>query len=238
MHYKGAPDRKEALEPKIKQLGIDVEWYTDYDREDLTEETIEELYIEDLDLFRSRMGEWKTEQDYLNYRGITKSELSLAIKFIKCIETIAQSGYDNVVFFEDDVIFDDNRYGFENGTKEKILDYLAMADEVGWDVLFLGGAFTHSLIENKAIGHYKNLVLVDHHQPSTNTTSSFAMTKGACVKILDTLYPICNAIDWEFNYHFKANEFRVFHTIPYLCGQASTLGLCSTTLTSKNNARR
>ena len=171
MHYKQAPERKNILHPKLEELGIEAEWYTDYDQEDLTEELIDELYSEDLELFKHRMDGWKTDEDYRNYKGITRSHLSLVIKFIKCIETIAESDYDNVVFFED--------------------------------------------------------------HPSTNTTSSFAMTKEACVKILDTLYPVCNSVDWEFNYHFAANNFRVFHPFPYICGQASTSGRCESTLTLK-----
>lgn len=231
MHYKQAPERKDILQPKLDELGIDVEWYTDYDQEDLTEEVIEELYSEDLELFRHRMNGWKTEEDYRNYKGITKSHLSLVIKFIKCIEIMAESDYDNVVFFEDDVIFNDGRYGFIPATKDLIFEYINMAEEIGWDVLFFGGAFDHGLINNKIKGRYKNLLEVDH--PSTNTTSSFAMTKEACVKILDTLYPVCNSVDWEFNYHFAANNFRVFHAFPYICGQASTSGRCESTLTLK-----
>ena len=231
MHYKGASDRREILEPKLEDLGIQVEWYTDYDQEDLTDEIVEELYSEDLDLFKHRMDGWKTEDDYRNYKGITKSHLSLAIKFIKCIENIASSEYDNVVFFEDDVVFDDARHGFMDGTKELIFEYINTAEEIGWDVLFFGGAFDHSLIQNKILGRYKKRFKMKH--PSTKTTSSFAMTKEACIKILDTLYPVCNSIDWEFNYHFAANDFKVFHAFPYICGQASTLGRCSTTLTLK-----
>ena len=63
MHYKQAPERKDILQPKLDKMGIDVEWYTDYDQEDLTEEVIDELYSEDLELFRRRMDGWKTEED-------------------------------------------------------------------------------------------------------------------------------------------------------------------------------
>ena len=142
MHYKGASDRRKILEPKLDDLEIEAEWYTDYDQEDLTDEIVEELYSEDLDLFKHRMDGWKTEDDYRNYKGITKSHLSLAIKFIKCIENIASSEYDNVVFFEDDVVFDDARHGFIDGTKELIFEYINTAEEIGWDVLFFGGALS------------------------------------------------------------------------------------------------
>ena len=89
MHYKQAPEIKNILQPKLEELGIDAEWYTDNDQEDLTEELIDELYSEDLELFKHRMDGWKTDEDYRNYKGITRSHLSLVIKFIKCIETIA-----------------------------------------------------------------------------------------------------------------------------------------------------
>ena len=131
MHYKQAPKRKDILQPKLDRMGIDAEWYTDYDQEDLTEEVIDELYSEDVELFRRRMNGWKTEEDYKNYKGITKSHLSLVIKFIKCIEIIAESDYDNVVFFEDDVVFDDGRHGFISGSKDLIFEYINMAEEIG-----------------------------------------------------------------------------------------------------------
>lgn len=222
MHYKKSDERRKRLEPILKALDIDAHWYTGYDKDELTEEILSEYYNPDISIFRHRTAGLKTEDEYQQYDGISMGHISLCIKHIKCMEDLANSNYDNAVFFEDDITF------AQTCSKDDIINAIEVAEEVGWDALFLGGAFNHSLIETRILKRHKNLLLVDH--PATNTTSSFALTKKAAQDILSTFKPICNSIDWELNYHFKRHNLSVWHTYPYLCGQLSTSGGYASTL--------
>jgi len=216
MHYKKNTKRRERLMPILNKMDIDAQWYTEYDKEELNEEILNKYYNPDINIFRERTAGLKTEAEYQQYNGVSKGHVSLCIKYIKCMEDLVNSNYDNAVFLEDDVTFN------SICNKETILNALAIGEEAGWDSIFLGGAFQHQLIADRILAQYKNLLLVGH--PATNTTSSFALTRNACQKILGTFDIICNSIDWEFNYHLKVNNLKVWHIFPYLFGQLSTSG--------------
>ena len=216
MHYKKNTKRRKRLMSILNKMDIDAQWYTEYDKEELDEKILNKYYNPDINIFRERTAGLKTEVEYQQYNGVSKGHISLCIKYIKCMEDLINSNYDNAVFLEDDVTFS------SICSKETILNALAIGEEAGWDSIFLGGAFQHQLVTDRILAQYKNLLLDDH--PATNTTSSFALTKGACRKILGTFDTICNSIDWEFNYHFKVNNLKVWHILPYLFGQLSTSG--------------
>ena len=220
MHYKKNVERRARLEPILEEMGIDATWYTDYDKNELSEAVIDTYCDINLDLFKERTLGMYEEVDYDGYKGPTMGHISLCIKHIKCMEDLVSSDYDNAVFLEDDVVF--------HGTKADIINSLNTVEEVPYDVLFFGGGFDHRLVSNRVCASYKNLLLVDH--PATNCTSSYALTKNAAEKVLGTFTTICTSIDWELNYHFKENKLKVWHTDPYLCGQLSTAGVYECTL--------
>lgn len=220
MHYKKNAERLSRLKPILDKLGIEAEWCTEYDKDELTPEDISRYYTPDIDLFKERTAGMYEEVDYDGYDGTTMGHLSLCIKHLKCMEDLASSEYDNGVFLEDDVIF---HYG-----KSALIDCIEVAEEISWDGLFFGGGFTHNLIANRVYGTYKSLLLVDH--PATNCTSSFALTKEASKKILGSFNTVCTSIDWELNHHFRINNLKIWHTNPYVCGQLSMSGVYKCTL--------
>jgi|TARA_R110002012_G_scaffold260919_2_gene442696 GR25 family glycosyltransferase involved in LPS biosynthesis len=223
MHYKKNVERRIRLEGILNSLDIEADWYTKYDKDELTEEQVEHYYRPDLELFKTRTASMYEEIDYNNYSGTTRGHLSLAIKYIKCMEDFVSSDYDVAVFLEDDITF--NALG---EAKKDIVSSINTANEVNWDGIFFGGGFDHGLIEKRIVATYKNLLLVDH--PATNCTSSFGLTKRGVKKILGTFNEICTSIDWELNYHFKVNNLKIWHTNPYICGQLSTSGVFECTL--------
>ena len=50
MHYKKNVERRARLEPILEEMGIDATWYTDYDKNELSEELFSERFREDLNL--------------------------------------------------------------------------------------------------------------------------------------------------------------------------------------------
>jgi hypothetical protein len=220
MHYKKNVERRTRLEGILNSLGIEADWCTKYDKDELTEEDMGMYYTPDLELFKKRTDSMYEEVDYNGYSGTTKGHLSLGIKYIKCMEEFVSSDSDVAVFLEDDVTF--------SGTKEDIINSIKTASKVGYDGVFFGGGFDHGLIANRVLARYENLLLVDH--PATNCTSSFSLTKTAARKVLATFDKICTSIDWELNYHFKVNDLKIWHTYPYICGQLSTAGVFECTL--------
>lgn len=220
MHYKKNVKRRARLDPILGDMNINAEWYTKYDKDELSDSIICKYEATSLDLFKERTLGMYEEVDYDGYKGVTLGGLSLCIKHIKCMEDLLSSDTDVGIFLEDDVTF--------HGSKENIINCVRVANEVPWDALFFGGGFDHGLVADRVKGVYKNLLLVDH--PATNCTSSYAITKGAAKKILSTFTKVCTSIDWELNYHFKINNLKIWHTNPYLCGQLSTAGVYECTL--------
>ena len=122
MHYKKNAERRSRLEPILDKLGIEAEWYTEYDKDELTPEDISRYYTPNIDLFKERTVGMYEEVDYEGYSGTTMGHLSLCIKHLKCMEDLASSNYDNGVFLEDDVVF---HYG-----KDKLIKNIEMAEEI------------------------------------------------------------------------------------------------------------
>ena len=220
MHYKKNEQRKANLIPLLEQTGIDPIWYLDYDKDELNDEILGQYYTPDLSKFKERTSGMYPEVDYEGYQGVTLGGISLCIKHIKCMEDLVASDFDCGVFLEDDVVLNIDKKGIENYTKQ--------IKGAKWDAIFFGGGFDHNLVASRVAAKYKDFILVDH--PATNCTSSYIITKEAAKKVLSTFTTICTSIDWELNYHFKVNNLKVWHTVPYTAGQLSTAGVYECTL--------
>lgn len=183
-----------------------------FDADDLTEDIICDYYVDN-----------KTECDIASritlqhnscidsvYKTLPKESISLCIKHTIALQSfIHQQDYEYLLILEDDCIFWQNR---------NINEVIKRAPS-DWDIIFIGGSFGYNILPiQRAIGDY---ILVGH--PSTNTTSSLIYNKESAKKTLDTILPFYLPIDWQLNNVFYKNDFKVYHTVPYLCGQLSNI---------------
>ncbi len=211
-HYTKLTDRKEHITKELKSVGIsDYEIITEFDKEDINEQVLKKYYNTDEDLLKKKT---EVTDGTLQFPKLKKSVVSLAIKHLVTLDKFITSDYDYALVIEDDCKFLTNY--------EKVVQSIHDAPN-DWDVLFIGGSFDHSIIEHVMM--LPNYILAGH--PSTNTTSSFVYNKNSAIKTREKLQSFSLPIDWELNYNFAVNDFKVYHTYPYLATQLSGRGMAS-----------
>lgn len=211
MHYTPLSERKGFVLDQLSTAGIsDFEFITEFDREDLTDEDLLK-YDKDPDVHKrvseiSRRPHGFAGSLQYNYEQMSLSSVSLNLKHLEAFKRFLDQDLDFALFLEDDC-------RFTNSTKVETV--IEQAPE-NWDVIFLGGAFSHGIITPISLvgGSY---ILAQH--PSTNTTSSIIYNKDSVRKILPHMESFCVPIDWQLNYAFYKANLNVYHTYPYLCTQ-------------------
>jgi GR25 family glycosyltransferase involved in LPS biosynthesis len=217
MHYSKSEERKRHIASQLEQQKIhDYFFVSGYDAEDLNKSIIDKYYIDDKKMC-DKYSEVTLRHNNCSdsvYKKLSKASISLCIKHTKALQYFIDSKSSYALFIEDDCIF----YNDPNVLSVDKIIYLAPKD---WDVVFIGGAFDHSILPiNSVMGNY---ILSDH--PATNTTSSFVLNKKSAIKIMSSLLPFYLPIDWQLNHVFEKNKLKIYHTNPYICGQLSNRGI-------------
>lgn len=209
MHYKPAVDRYDFMYNQLQKNNIkNYKFVTDYDKEELTQELISEYYDTDINYQLEASLASTRGGGPIEYRKLKDSEISLFIKYMKTFEEIISNDIQYALFLEDDCVFTNNQIS---------IDQIIQNAPKNFDAIFIGGAFDINII--KPLDIMSGFVLADH--PATNTTSSFILSGEAVKKILKFCKPFSLPVDWHLNYAFKITNSKVYHTLPYICGQAS-----------------
>ena len=209
LHCKKLSQRKPHIEKQLSRFGIsNVKWFTDFDADELSEETIKTFYTEDFwyDRFLPELYEGVGE-----CRTLGKASISLCVKHIKTYEAIAEGGDEYVLMLEDDVVFHDNFYQIEEFMGDAPSD---------WDMIFMGSGCN---LRPKNI--VPGQVFYKKESPSTKCTDSFLINKDAAKKLSNSMIPFSLAIDFELNYHLHVMNFNVYWIDPPIVSQGSELGL-------------
>lgn len=227
MHCERLTERREHIEKTLR--GIDI-----YNYYLITNEMDDDWFsysgfYEDNELKAREYAQvWldKHPDATYNHNKLSAASISLCWKWYNALKRFVDSSENNYgLFLEDDCCFDKD---FKKEDIELIIEDTGLTNLPLDDIIFLGGAFGHDtikwygqlpakdpLLRVKMWGYF----MADH--PSTNTTSSLLISKGAAKKILDVLCPFYLPIDWQFNHIFKEQKLLVFHTYPYICSQLS-----------------
>ena len=112
-HYKPLKERREFLDNQFKKHKFEVEYVTEYDREELTKD--------DLVLFDTKSK-------------LKLSEISIAMKHIECYRRIVQRKLQFALIFEDDVILDTEFC-------DKVVSYLEQVKQKNWNMLYIGSGW-------------------------------------------------------------------------------------------------
>ncbi len=218
LHYQKLTDRKKHIEDQLEKQNIqDYSFIIDFDKEQLTKDIIDKYYINDKATTdkHSNVTLKHSMSPYSVYRELSLASISLCIKHIKSLELFLESDYDELLVLEDDCNFYENSITLNDVISDAPSD---------WDIIFIGGAFSHNILPVKQI--FNGYILSGH--PATNTTSSLIYNKKSAQKTLDTIVPFALPIDWHLNHIFHLNNFNVYHTYPYLCNQLSNISFSGT----------
>tara|TARA_R110000824_G_scaffold387152_1_gene582311 strand:- start:124 stop:804 length:681 start_codon:yes stop_codon:yes gene_type:complete len=210
MHYKPLEERRKFINSQLAKMNItNVQFITQFDRGDLTDEMINRHYNRDTDAHRIAC-EISMRGEQYNYEEMPTPSISLNMKHLTAFQKLASQKEEFGLFIEDDCRFYNS---------EKTMDSIINNAPPHWDVLVIGGPFDHNICSYRNIFvKNQNTYLYANH-PATNTTSSILYRKQSAVKILPYLETFCLPIDWQLNHAFCEAKLNVYHTYPYLCTQ-------------------
>lgn len=220
VHQQKEKDRFERLVPHFVSRGVPIEkiqvcaptW-----GDELTSDTIFKVY----DPF-CRLG---MPNFTFKARCLSKGEISLVLNFYFAARDAVEKGYKRVLIFESDTWL---RQDF----LPRFCDLLSDLKDKEWDYVSLGeGARTRPegcppsmFASTKA---YK-----PHHQFVFRCTDSMMFQVSYLQKILTTLFPFRECLDWELNVQTMAHKGNSWWADPPLAEQGTAVGRQETTLTA------
>lgn len=215
-HYKPLVERKKYLDAALNGVS-EVKWITEPDRSDIDDNITKEWYLPSEKIWKERC---KNYYDTVpDFRIQKAGDIACSLGHINAWKIFTTTHCNLGLFLEDDIILCDNFYQNLNIVCENIPSDL--------DVLFIGGGFNHTVAPTKL--QNGNFILKDN--PSTNCLCSYLITKNAAIKLLNVIKPFTLPIDFEANYWFDKLKFNVYHHIPYIAKEGSSLGIYKSTQT-------
>lgn len=211
MHYSKLAERKDHIQNELNKKDIsNYEFIGSFDKEELTNEIKKQYYDNNISEARRKANITISRNGGGEYDSpeLSDASISLCIKHMVAMNKLVESEYEYGLMLEDDCYFYDSRSSISQIINNAPSD---------WDVIFVGGTFDHNICN--PITAYGNYLLSGH--PSTNTTSSFLITKQAAKKTLEKMQKFSLPIDWELNHNFHENCFNVYHIYPYIATQIS-----------------
>ncbi len=218
VHYSKLTDRRENLNRQIIEQKLEtiapIIWLDNFDRENLTQELINEYYIYD---------------KYKSHRVITVGEISNAIAHMNIMENIVLYN-ETALVLEDDIILKPNFI-------ENLYNILNKAP-VNWEILTLGGWYYNPKDSCKINNNFNdnikdNLNLIVPTKKCT-TVSCYLLTTKAAKKIIahKNYKPFSTAID-ETLCHI-VDTFNIYWAQPWLAVEGSKeLNLFSTSFPNR-----
>jgi len=226
-HYQPLSERKVYIEDMLKKMKLDFEFITSYDKENIGEylkkyKLNKKKWNEQLSLimpillkdnFKGKRNPLKTLKVKLNKfykryfvipeefkpRVLNPAEISLSLKHLYALREIKKYNQPALVI-EDDVIAKPNSY-------ELIQQSLELCSE-SYDYVDLGGGCDlHPLKKELPIKNYHNFASLS--VPRTRTTAGYMISSDAANLLYNGLIPFIMPVDWQYNYLFKKNNFKV-----------------------------
>tara|TARA_R110002020_G_scaffold134029_1_gene299090 strand:- start:1144 stop:1824 length:681 start_codon:yes stop_codon:yes gene_type:complete len=210
MHYTPLEARRKFIDSQLAKMDItNVEFITQFDREELTEEILDKHYNQDMEAHRNACAISMRGERY-KYEEMSPPSISLNMKHLTAFKKLANQKEKFGLFIEDDCRFCDGK---------KTIDSIIDSSPPNWDVMVVGGAFDHKICDYRnSFTRSQHTYLYANH-PATNTTSSILYKKESAAKILPHMEAFCLPIDWQLNHAFHEAKLNVYHTYPYLCTQ-------------------
>lgn len=211
MHYSPLKDRKDFILAQMSSKDIDnFEFISNFDREVLTEEIIQQHYSEDKEKHFKECQISMRQGEKYEFQKMKLPSISLCMKHLEAFEKTKQQEEDFALFLEDDCRFHEN---------SKRIEEIILKAPHDWDAIVLGGPFDHSICDYSFMDGDEGLVYLKAKHPSTNTTSCILYKKSTAEKIIPNLNPFSLPIDWQLNFAFWQAKLSVYHVYPYISTQ-------------------
>lgn len=213
-HYTKLNGRRRILEPQLKNIHNNIEWYCEHDKE-VVAENIEKYYA-------PLEEEWKKRFPAEIYgtsggfRKLSMGEISLATKHMKIMEKIVSENIDLAMVLEDDVIIKEKEFLKFNELLEKT--------PKDFDLVYFCLNFPYNVFRQKTFkgkGQPRGHNVLKAYPPNSRTTDGYIITKEAAKKYIDNVKSIILPFDFEMNYYNWKLELNVYHWWPGICKQGT-----------------
>ena len=156
-------------------------------------------------------------------RCLSKGEISLILNFAIAARTAVDHKYKQVLIFESDT-------WLRSDFVERLNDLLEDLKEKEWDYVSLGeGARTRPEKCDPSM-FAKTKAYVPPHQFVFRCTDSMMFKVSYLERILTTLFPFRECLDWELNIQTMAHKGKTWWADPPLAEQGTAVGRQETTL--------
>lgn len=153
--------------------------------------------------------------------NLKPSEISLIVNWAHLAQMAVDAGHSVVMMFESDVLFKDD---FMN----KLSTAIASLQDTEWDFLSISAGA--NLRPKRPVGELQQKWF---HVPGyyhTRTCDAMIFKVSMLKKILSTLFPFGDVLDWEMNYQLTLHSSKSFWLDPEIIVQGSGTGVYPTSL--------
>ena len=139
IHYKGYEDRKLHISSILENIDFEYEFIENFDKDELNQTLIDKVYQDSESEFNKKVELWGERAN--SYVKLRRSEISVAVKFVKTFEKIEKENYEYALILEDDCI-----PVYENFMKkiEKLIQR-----KRSWDLIFVGEGMSQGFRNDK-----------------------------------------------------------------------------------------
>ena len=150
-------------------------------------------------------------------RCMIKGEISLILNFYFAMRDAVEKGYKTILILESDVFL---RPDFEERLIKIFMELEKRGDD-GWDYVSLSdGVGTHA--DGYVNNYMDQKVCEPPHQFMFRCTDSMLFRTEILKKIIGTLLPFRDCLDWELNYQFALHRGKGLWAEPHIVEQGST----------------
>jgi GR25 family glycosyltransferase involved in LPS biosynthesis len=169
------------------------------------------------ELAHSVYNPWQNRKPVEKARGhnsynLKLGEISLVLNWAAVAQAAVKAGHKVVMILESDVIFDDDFL-------PKLAEGLRAFDRGYWDFLSLS-AGPNLRPQRNDDEKLQKWFMVSHYY-HTRTTDAMIFKVDMMAKILETLFPFAEVLDWELNYQLSLHKSRSFWLDPPIIRQGS-----------------
>lgn len=215
-HYKKLVERRQYLEPALKNEGFtNVNWCDQIDRDTMTEEQLN-MYKRDDKKWSMMCRGW---DNHSTPRELTKPEIANAITHINIYKHMIDNNIETALILEDDCILHKDFI--------KCLEIISNQLPRDFDVCFLGSSFGLT-VNNYRFGYFgsqnKNVIQQGKHVypiKGTHTVDAYIISLKAAKSIYESVIPFCLPIDFMLNHIFIFNDIQSYWCYPPIIDQGS-----------------
>lgn len=213
VHYSKLTDRKARINQFLGREGINAEFVSTYDRENLTPEMIAQSYTGNAAAFDATIRKAYGGQ-CVPFRYINMAEISCTLNHYECIRRVSTNTQKYGLIFEDDML------GVDNFT-ERFNKYLSKTPD-DWDAIFMGGCCGLRIAPNAS---EDGQIAFRKDHPASKCGDGYMLRTELAKKMADTMMPFNTISDWELSYQLWLHNATVYWWEPPILSQGSETGL-------------